>query len=209
MLKEILVVSGKPGLFRLVSKAKNMLVIESLADRKRGPAYARDKVISLADITVYTEGDGDISLKEILHSIKEKEKGGNVSLDLSKAQPDELKAYFAEVLPEFDRERVYTSDIKKILKWYDTLIANGITEFLEKEEEESEKPEEEEKTENVESTEEKQEPVKAKTSSKTTSKRKDETKPVAAKTPKATKPKATTKTAVAPRKSTVGTKRGG
>jgi hypothetical protein len=209
MLKEILAVSGKPGLFRLVSKGKNLLVIESLADKKRYPAYARDKVISLADISVYTTED-EVPVRNIFTAIKEKEAGKKVPMDLVKAQPDELRSYFAEILPDFDKERVYVSDIKKMLKWYDILIAEGFTDFSEKE---KEKPEEEEKPE-IEDVEEVKEenketkPTKAKTSSKTTSKHKDEPKTIAAKAPKAAKPKTTTR-AAAPRKSTVGTKRGG
>jgi hypothetical protein len=209
MLKEILAVSGKPGLFRLVSKGKNLLVIESLADKKRFPAYVRDKVISLADVSVYTTED-EVSIRNIFTAVKEKEAGKNVSMDLVKAQPDELRSYFAEILPDFDKERVYVSDIKKMLKWYDILIAEGITDFSEKE---KENPESEENTEIEEVTEENKEnketkSTKAKTSSKTTSKHKDEPKSITAQAPKAAKPKTTTR-AAAPRKSTVGTKRGG
>jgi hypothetical protein len=191
MLKEILAVSGKPGLFRLISKGMNLLVVESLADKKRFPAYARDKVISLADISVYTTED-EVSIRKIFTAIKEKEAGKSVSLDLVKAQPDELRAYFSEILPNFDKERVYASDIKKILKWYDILIAEGITDFPEETEEKPESEEEPEKEETLIS-----------------AKRGNEPKSIIAKTPKtAAKPKTTTK-AIAPRKSTVGTKRGG
>ena len=133
MLKEILAVSGKPGLYKLVSKGNNLLIIESLTDKKRIPAYARDKVISLSDVSIYTD-DEEVPLSKVLTSIKEKEDGKNISIDLSKAQPDDFRAYLAEVLPNFDRERVYPSDIKKLLKWYELLIANGYTDFSVKEE---------------------------------------------------------------------------
>jgi hypothetical protein len=210
MLKEIMAVSGKPGLFRLVSKGKNFLVVESLADKKRFPAYARDKVISLADISVYTT-ESEVSVHNIFAAIKEKEAGKNISIDLSKAQQDELRAYFAEILPNFDRERVYASDIKKMLKWYDILIAEGLADFLEKEETKTEsevKPEneKEETTEEKEETEAK--PAKAITFANAASKRKDEPKSLSAKKPNTVKPKPTAK-AAAPRKNTVGTKRGG
>jgi hypothetical protein len=141
MLKEILAVSGKPGLFKLVSRAKNMLIVESMTDGKRIPAYARDKVISLGDVTVYTT-EGDMPVSEILTKIKEKENGGKISLDISKAQPNEVRAYFAEIVPDFDRDKVYPTDIKKLLKWYEILITNGITDFSKKEEEEEEQSEE-------------------------------------------------------------------
>ena len=104
MLKTILSISGKPGLYKLVSHGKNMLIVESLTDNKRVPAYAKDKVISLGDIAIYTD-ETEVPLHEV------------------------LTAYFAEVLPSYDRERVYPSDIKKLLSWYNILINAGITDF--------------------------------------------------------------------------------
>jgi hypothetical protein len=210
MLKEILAVSGKSGLYRLVSRGKNLLIIESLADKKRVPAYARDKVISLGDISIYTDED-EVSIREVLTSIKEKENGKNISIDLSKAGADELRAYLAEVLPNFDRERVYPSDIKKLLKWYEILIADGITDFSVKEDEEAVANADEVKEDVVESSEDGKEKkaAKPKAASKTTkaasTKRKDSSMTASA---KATKAKPTAKT-VTPKKSTVGAKRGG
>jgi len=113
MLKTILSISGKPGLFKLVSHGKNMLIVESLVDQKRIPAYAKDKVISLGDIAIYTD-ESEAPLHEVLTSIKNKENGEETSLNPSGAKPAELYAYLAEVLPNFDRDRVYPSDIKKI-----------------------------------------------------------------------------------------------
>jgi hypothetical protein len=133
MLKEILAVSGKPGLFKLVSRGKNLLIIEALTDGKRIPAYPRDKVISLGDVSVYTT-DGDKPVSEILTAIQQKENGGKISLDLSKAQTNEIRAYFEEIVPNYDREKVYPTDIKKLLRWYELLIDNGITDFSKKEE---------------------------------------------------------------------------
>lgn len=212
MLKEILAVSGKPGLYRLVSRGKNLLIIESLAEKKRVPAYARDKVISLGDISIYTDED-EVSIREVFTSIKEKEGGKNVSIDLAKAQTDELRAYLAEVLPNFDRERVYPSDIKKLLKWYEILIADGITDFSEKKEEE-EVVSDEVKGEITEVSEEEKAAKKTtKTKSSATktkaasAKRKDGSMTAAA-SAKATKAKPTPKTS-APKKSVVGAKRGG
>ena len=124
MLKTILSISGKPGLFKLVSHGKNMLIVESLADKKRVPAYAKDKVISLGDIAIYTN-EAEVPLHEVLTNVKNKENGQQASVSTS-AKPDELRAYFAEILPNFDRERVYPSDIKKLISWYNILIGAGI-----------------------------------------------------------------------------------
>ncbi|MDH6305469.1 hypothetical protein M2459_001922 [Parabacteroides sp. PF5-5] len=140
MLKTILSISGKPGLYKLVSQGKSMLIVESLTEKKRIPAYAKDKVISLGDIAIYTE-EGEIPLHEVLTSVKNKENGEKVAADLIAGKPDNLRAYFAEILPNFDRERVYLSDIKKLLSWYNLLIANDITDFTPQKEETEEKEE--------------------------------------------------------------------
>lgn len=129
MLKTILSISGKPGLYKLVSQGKNMLIVESInADKKRIPAYGHDKIISLADIAMYTD-DAEVPLKEVLVSMKAKENGAVVSLDPKKASSEELRTYLAEVLPDFDRDRVYPADIKKLILWYNILITNGIIDF--------------------------------------------------------------------------------
>ncbi|MCC8153760.1 MAG: DUF5606 domain-containing protein [Tannerellaceae bacterium] len=141
MLKTILSISGKPGLFKLVSQGKNMLIVESLADKKRIPAYARDKVISLGDIAIYTV-DKEVPLHEVLTNIKNKENSKKTSLTVAGSKPEDLQAYLVEVLPDFDRERVYPNDIKKLLNWYNLLISSGITEFTPKEVEKEETVEE-------------------------------------------------------------------
>ncbi|MFV0329313.1 MAG: DUF5606 domain-containing protein [Dysgonomonas sp.] len=124
MLKTILSVSGKPGLYKLISNSKNMVIVESVVDSKKVPIHARDKVVSLGDISIYTETD-DIPLREILISIKNKENGAKASINTS-AKPEELKKYFQEVLPDFDRDRVYPTDIKKIISWYNILTEAGL-----------------------------------------------------------------------------------
>lgn len=124
MLKTILSVSGKPGLYKLLSNSKNMIIVESLVDKKKVPVHPRDKVVSLGDISIYTETD-DVPLKNILLSMKQKENGVKASIAPS-SKPEELKKYFEEVLPEFDRDRVYPTDIKKIISWYNILIESGI-----------------------------------------------------------------------------------
>ena len=131
MLKEILSVTGKPGLFKLVSQGKNMLIVESLLDGKRVPAYTKDKVVSLGDIAIFTETT-EVPLGQVFESVKTKENGAVCSVD-PKADNDTLRKYMAEVLPEYDRDRVYPSDIRKLINWYNVLINNGITEFVEAE----------------------------------------------------------------------------
>ncbi len=131
MLNTILAIAGKPGLYKLVSQAKNMLIVETVsADRKRLPIYASDKVISLGDIAMYTDAE-EIALSLVLESVKTKENGEVSSFNYKKASAEELHSYMAEVLPNYDRDRVHTSDIKKLIQWYNLLISNGITEFAE------------------------------------------------------------------------------
>lgn len=132
MLKRILSIAGRPGLYRLSSQGKNMLIVESLADGKRLPVYSRDKVISLGDVSIYTNDGDDTPLSGVLQSIKEKEDGKVVDLKALKA-PADLRAYMSEVLPEWDSERVYDTDIKKLIQWYNALINGGVTEFVEAE----------------------------------------------------------------------------
>lgn len=128
MLNTILSIAGKPGLYKLASQGKNMLIVESLTDNRKVPAYAKDKVISLGDIAIYTE-EGEVPLHEVLTSMRNKEEGKVASLVPSKASSDDLRAYLAEVLPNFDRERVYPSDIRKLITWYNILVNAGITDF--------------------------------------------------------------------------------
>lgn len=129
MLQTILSISGKPGLYKLVSRTKNSLIVEILDEtHRRIPAFAADRITSLADIAMYTDTD-DVPLHKVLTSLKNLEEGKATSIDYKKASGDELREYFAKVLPNFDRERVHNSDIKKLLQWYNILIANGITDF--------------------------------------------------------------------------------
>lgn len=134
MLKTILSISGKPGLYKLISQGKNMLIVESLVDKKRFPAYGNEKIISLGDIAMYTDTE-DVPLKDVFLSMKKKENGEAVALDVKKATPDELRNYLSEVLPTFDRDRVYVSDIKKLITWYNLLVSCGMTDFEEPAEE--------------------------------------------------------------------------
>lgn len=143
MLKNILSIAGRPGLYRLVNRGKNMLIVEAVATGKRTPAYAHDKVISLGDISIYTQDGEDILLGHVLESVKAKAEGKPVDVKALGSDAN-IREYFGEILPEFDRERVYTTDIKKLLSWYNLLIAAGITDFAPETEpaaEEEEKPE--------------------------------------------------------------------
>ena len=129
MLQTILAISGKPGLYKLVSRAKNSLIVEILDEtHRRIPAFASDRITSLADIAMYTEGD-DVPLAKVLENLKKLEEGKPASIDFKKAKGDELRDYFAKVLPDFDRERVHNSDIKKLIQWYNILVNNGYTDF--------------------------------------------------------------------------------
>jgi len=141
MLKTILSVSGKPGLYKLISNGKNMLIVESLVDKKRTPVYGSDKIISLGDIAMYTDED-EVPLHNVLTSVKNKENGAKIALNTKTATNDELYSYMAEVLPTFDRERVYPTDIKKLINWYNALIEAGLTDFTPENIDDAEAPEE-------------------------------------------------------------------
>ncbi len=124
MLTKILSISGKPGLYKLVSTGKNLNVVESLADGKRIPIYLTEKAISLNDVSIYTS-ENDVPLREVLTKIKEKENGAKASIS-SKSSGNEVFSYFKEILPTYDTDKVYASDVKKIISWYNSLIAANI-----------------------------------------------------------------------------------
>lgn len=132
MLKKILSISGKPGLFRLVNRGKNMLIVENLATGRRTPAYASDKVVSLGDISIYTTSDEDAPLADVLEKVKEANDGKEIDI---KALGDDaaVRAYFKTILPEYDEDRVYTTDIRKLFSWYNQLVAADVKDFKEKE----------------------------------------------------------------------------
>ena len=129
MLQTILSISGKPGLYKLVSSGKASLIVEAIDEtHKRMPAFATDRVTSLADIAMYTDSE-DVPLWQVLKNLGEKEQLKPCSLNYKKASSNELRDYFSEVLPAFDRDRVHDSDIRKLIQWYDILVKNGITDF--------------------------------------------------------------------------------
>ncbi len=133
MLKGILSISGQPGLFKMVTEAKNSIIVESLLTGKRTPAYSTAKISALSDISVFTE-TGEIQLKELFLKFQSIEK-----VATAKDSANEIKAFFEEVLPDYDKDRVYVSDMKKILQWYQLLNDQNL--LVEKEED---KPEEKE-----------------------------------------------------------------
>ncbi len=129
MQQTILAISGKPGLYKLVTNGKNNLIVEALdATHRRQPAFATDRITSLNDIAMFTD-DEDVALTTVLDNMKTLEKGKKASIDVKKASGDELREYFAKILPNFDRDRVHNSDIKKRIQWYNILIENGINDF--------------------------------------------------------------------------------
>lgn len=129
MLETILAISGKPGLYKLVSRGNRSLIVETLDEvKKRMPAFATDKVISLADIAMYTD-EGEVPLREVLNSLKKKEKAQLSAFDYKKASREELASYLAEILPNYDRDRVYPADIKKLVSWYNLLVKAGMMDF--------------------------------------------------------------------------------
>ena len=135
MLETILAISGKPGLYRLVNRGNRSLIVETLdAQKKRMPAFATDKIISLADIAMYTDEE-EVPLRQVLKNIYDLEGGKVASLDYRKATKEELADFMAKALPNYDRDHVYPSDMKKLVQWYNILIENGITDFEEKQQE--------------------------------------------------------------------------
>lgn len=118
ILKDILAISGEPGLFKFIAQGKNAIIVEHLETGKRSSAFGSAKVSSLEEISIFTENE-DIPLGKVFDKIFEKENGGP-SIE-PKADVKDLKKYFEEVLPDYSKERVYTSDIKKVLNWYNIL----------------------------------------------------------------------------------------
>lgn len=141
MFKKILSISGRPGLYKLVSYGKNMLLVEGLTDGKRFPVHSRERVMALGDISIFTTAE-DIPLSQVFENIGKKFE--NKAIDAkSYTTPDQLHEFMGSALENWDEERVHNSDIKKIISWYNILIGAGITDFTAKEEEEEAKDEEE------------------------------------------------------------------
>lgn len=130
-LKDFIAISGMPGLFKLVSQGKNAVIVENLETGQRMPVHASNRISSLEEIAVFTDSD-DKPLKEVFLAIYTKE-SGKACLDPKNATSDQLKEYLGTVLPDYDRLKVYVSDIKKMLTWYNILITKGSVDFTEPE----------------------------------------------------------------------------
>ena len=137
MFETVLTISGKPGLYRLLSRGRNMFIVECVdASKKRQPVYDSDQVVMLDDIAIYTDTE-EVPLRNVFAKIYEKE-NGVLSFDLKVSTPEELVEYFEGIMPDYDRERVYLTHIKKMYSWYNILVTNGITDFEAAEENEAE-----------------------------------------------------------------------
>lgn len=139
MFKDILAISGQPGLFKMVSKGNNSVIVESLITKKRLPAHSSNKIISLEDIAIFTVTE-EVPLRVVMKKIAEKE-DFKASID-HKSSGNVLRDYFKQILPDFDEERVYTSDIKKVIQWYNLLQENDMLNFEEEAETKEESSEE-------------------------------------------------------------------
>ncbi|MBD5260837.1 MAG: DUF5606 domain-containing protein [Bacteroides sp.] len=135
MLKEILSITGKPGLYRIITPGKRTLLVEDMVSKRRFPLGARDKVVCLGDIAMYTVGE-DLPLDQILDRVYAVEEGQKI--DVKAMDNDALRAEFAKAVEDFDRDRVYPSDIRKLFTWYNLLVAEGFTKFTEEAAEASE-----------------------------------------------------------------------
>lgn len=131
MLKKILSITGKPGLFKIVSNGKNALIVEDILSHKRFAAHGRDKIVSLGDISMYTTGE-DVPLPEIFEKARELYDTKPVDFKTLQAE-GKLREEFEKVLPDFDQDRVYDGDIRKFFSWYNLLLQAGITEFVDQE----------------------------------------------------------------------------
>lgn len=145
MLREIISITGKPGLFKMIGHGNRRIIVEDITSGKRFPALERDKIISLADIAMYTRGE-DKPLNEILDNVYAKQEGKLIDIK-GLVDNGKLRETFAVFLPDFDEDRVHDSDIKKLFSWYNLLVGAGFTKFTKEEEKEGEaedetKPEE-------------------------------------------------------------------
>jgi hypothetical protein len=130
MLETILAISGKPGLYRLINRGNRSLIVETLdAQKKRMPAFGADKIISLADIAMYTDEE-EVPLRQVLKNIYDMEGGKPTTINYRKASNEELADFMAKALPNYDRDRVYMSHVRKLIQWYNILVEAAMTDFV-------------------------------------------------------------------------------
>jgi hypothetical protein len=127
-LSGVISIAGMSGLYKVIAQSKIGLIVESLVDKKRIPAHSTNRVSALEDVSIYSTGD-DVPLKEVFQKIYDLEKGGK-AID-SKSSDSDLRAYFKKAFAEYDEDRVYTSDIKKVISWYNILQKEGLLEVKE------------------------------------------------------------------------------
>ena len=136
MFETIMTISGKPGLYRMLSRGNNMFIVETIdATHKRIPVYNSDKIVLLDDIAIYTDTE-EVPLRQVFQLLFEKAQGV-LPFNIKETTPEDMKEYFESVLPDYDKERVYITHIKKIYSWYNILVENGVTDFSEPQEEEA------------------------------------------------------------------------
>lgn len=138
MLKKILAIAGRPGLYKIIGQGKNVIFVENLLNGKRFPASMRDKIMSLGDITMYAESE-DLPLGDILDRLYKHQDGKEIDLK-ELGNNSGFAAKFADIVPDYDRDRVYVSDIKKLFSWYNILLDAGFTRFTAEETTEAEEP---------------------------------------------------------------------
>ncbi|MBI3509025.1 MAG: DUF5606 domain-containing protein [Bacteroidetes bacterium] len=123
-ITKVISISGMPGLYKVIGQSKSGVIVESLTDKKRFPAFGSSKISSLDDISIYTTGE-DMPLKEVLKKLMEKEKSEKCP-DVKSLDEKSLRDYISSFLPEYDKERVHLSDLKKLLTWYNLLHDSGL-----------------------------------------------------------------------------------
>lgn len=134
MKDTILSISGRPGLFRLVSRGNGNIIVETIdAEKKRFAVGQRDRVTSLNDITMYSDDD-NVELMKVFKNICDQYEGKTVDMNHKTATKEELDKFMADALPTYDRDRVHASDVRKLLQWYNILVANGYSDFEDGEE---------------------------------------------------------------------------
>lgn len=127
MLREIISITGKPGLYKILTQGKRTIIVEELDNSKRFPVMARDKVVSLGDIAMYTRGE-DLPLGKILDKAYAHYEGKTVDVK-ELAAKGALREEFAKIVPDYDADRVYDTDIKKFFTWYNLLVNAGMSKF--------------------------------------------------------------------------------
>ncbi|MCC8088084.1 MAG: DUF5606 domain-containing protein [Rikenellaceae bacterium] len=132
-LKDILAISGQPGLYKFIAQSTNGVIVESLADGRRSNVSASARVSSMGEISIYTDGE-DMPIEKVFQNIY-RDTDGKETIS-HKSSADELKNYFGKILPEYDKDQVHVSDIKKVISWYNMLLAKGLIDLEEKKEDE-------------------------------------------------------------------------